>query len=129
MEIEMTSDVRKWYHYLIEMPLSKDGQGPATVGVDAASISYEVWDQSLNSHASFDNLQDAINEAMRLNGEMVNEDLTDAITRAEKAEAEVARLQDAGDLLANRAEAGVGISDAVTGWDKARAALKLEPIK
>lgn len=60
-------DVRQWWHYPIEMPLSADGQGPATVGVEAARITYEVWDQLLVSHASFDNLPDAINEAMRLN--------------------------------------------------------------
>jgi hypothetical protein len=60
-------DVRQWFHYPIEMPLSADGQGPATIGADAASITYEVWDVLLNTHASFDNLHDAINEAMRLN--------------------------------------------------------------
>jgi len=60
-------DVRQWYHYPIEMPLSADGQGPATIGVDARRITYEVWDALLHTHASFDNLPDAINEAMRLN--------------------------------------------------------------
>ena len=66
------SDVRKWFYYPIEMPLTCDGQGPATVGVDAASISYEVWDILLNTHSSHDNLPDAINEAMRLNA-LLNE--------------------------------------------------------
>jgi hypothetical protein len=60
-------DVRKWFHYPIEMPVTEDGQGPATVGMDAEKITYEVWDQTLTTHASFDNLPDAINEAMRLN--------------------------------------------------------------
>ena len=96
-------DVRKWFHYPIEMPLTADGQGPATVGNDAASISYEVWDQALSTHGSFENLPDAINEAMRLNGAMADDDLTvaylagakDYKARAESAEAEVARLEEA----------------------------------
>ena len=61
------TDVRKWFYFPIEMPLTADGQGPATVGVDAATISYEVWDVLLNTHSSHNNLPDAINEAMRLN--------------------------------------------------------------
>ena len=66
--IELDPDVRKWFYYPIEMPLSADDQGPATIGKDAAKISYEVWDQMLvGTHASFDNLPDAINEAIRLN--------------------------------------------------------------
>lgn len=60
-------DVRKWFHFPIEMPVTAAGEGPATVGLDAAKITYEVWDVELNTHASFDNLPDAINEAMRLN--------------------------------------------------------------
>ena len=54
------------------MPLSADGQGPAKVGTDAASITYEVWDVLLNTHASFDNLPDAINEAMKLNSSITD---------------------------------------------------------
>ena len=69
-------DVRTWFHYPIEMPLTAGGQGPATVGNDAASISYEVWDQALSTHGSFDNLPDAINEAMRMNGAIADDDLT-----------------------------------------------------
>ena len=60
-------DVRKWFYYPIEMPVTAEGMGPATVGVDASKITYEVWDVLLNSHGSFDNLPDAINEAIRLN--------------------------------------------------------------
>jgi len=63
-------DVRKWFYYPIEMPLSADGNGPAKVGTDAVNITYEVWDVLLNTHASFDNLPDAINEAMRLNAKL-----------------------------------------------------------
>jgi len=61
------SDVRKWFYYPIQMPVNKDGQGPAPIGIDAVKIEYEVWDVLYNTHASFDNLPDAINEAIRLN--------------------------------------------------------------
>ena len=40
--------------------------------------------------------------------------------------AERDRLRKAGDNLANAAEHGVAISDAVTAWDNTRAALKQE---
>jgi hypothetical protein len=62
-------DVRKWLYYPIIMPITADGKGPATVGADAVEIVFEVWDQLYNTHASFDNLPDAINEAMRLNNQ------------------------------------------------------------
>lgn len=61
------SDVRQWWHYPIEFPINADGDGPAKVGVDAVEITYEVWDVLLNTHATYNNLPDAINEAMRLN--------------------------------------------------------------
>lgn len=61
------NDARLWQHYPIEMPLTADGNGPATVGVDAVKITYEVWDHFFVTHGSFDYLPDAINEAMRLN--------------------------------------------------------------
>lgn len=60
-------DVRTWWHYPIEMPITADGKGPATVGVDAVAITYEVWDVLFNTYASYDNMPDAINESMRLN--------------------------------------------------------------
>jgi hypothetical protein len=59
-------DVRKWRHYPIMMPRAPSGHGPASIE-DATSITFEVWDQELHTHASFDNLPDAINEAIRLN--------------------------------------------------------------
>ena len=63
----LPTNCRKWDFYPIEMPLTKEGQGPAIPGRDEiASITYEVWDRLLNTHASFGNLPDAINEAMRL---------------------------------------------------------------
>lgn len=55
------------FYYPIEMPLTADGQGPATVGKDAASMTYEVWDQFCDSHGRFDRLSDAIRRARQLN--------------------------------------------------------------
>ena len=55
------------FYYPIEMPLNADGQGPATVGKDAASMTYEVWDQFCDSHGRFDRLSDAIRRARQLN--------------------------------------------------------------
>jgi len=63
-------DIRTdWFHFPIPMPLNKEGEGPATVGIDAVEMTYEVWDGYLNSHGSFNNLPDAINLAIKLNGE------------------------------------------------------------
>lgn len=59
-------DIRQWPFYPIEMPLTAKGDGPAKVGRDAVKITYEVWDRACKSHASCDNLPDAINEAIRL---------------------------------------------------------------
>ncbi len=64
--VGLPADVRQWPFYPIQMPFNADGKGPATIGVDAADIAYEVWDREFNTHASFNNLPDAINEAMRL---------------------------------------------------------------
>ena len=61
------SDIRRAFYYPIEMPVTADDHGPATVGVDAVKITYEVWDRLLNSHGSYDNLPDAINQAIALN--------------------------------------------------------------
>ena len=65
-KLDFVSNCRQWPFYPIEMPLTASGNGPATVGFDAEKITYEVWDQVYNTHACFDNLPDAINEAMRL---------------------------------------------------------------
>jgi len=65
--VAMATNCRLWRYYPIEMPVTYEGNGPATVGIDAVKMSYEVWDWLLNTHASFDNLPDAINEAMHLN--------------------------------------------------------------
>ena len=58
--------LRMWQYYPIEMPVTKEGLGPATVGVDAVSIEYEVWRATdLSSIGSYKNLPDAITGALR----------------------------------------------------------------
>jgi hypothetical protein len=59
--------LREWRHYPIDMPLTAEGMGPATIGVDAASVVYEVWDENCTSHGAFPNLRAALDLAMRLN--------------------------------------------------------------
>lgn len=57
---------RRWQYYPIEMPLTKDGQGPATLGDDAVSVSYEVWEAgTLRAVSSHECLPDAIEAALR----------------------------------------------------------------
>jgi hypothetical protein len=58
------TNCREWPFFVIPMPVTKDGKGPATVGIDAVAIEYEVWDQTLTSHSSHDSLPDAINDAI-----------------------------------------------------------------
>lgn len=70
--MQLSTNCRDWWYYPIEMPIDIHGCGPATVGQDAVRISYEVWDAELRTHGSFDNLPDAINEAMRMNMERIN---------------------------------------------------------
>jgi hypothetical protein len=65
--------VQDWWHFPIEMPLDANGDGPATVGVDAVKITYEVWDRLLVTHGSFDNLPDAIDAAMLMNETMAQD--------------------------------------------------------
>ncbi|HEX7856258.1 MAG TPA: hypothetical protein VF503_21490 [Sphingobium sp.] len=62
----LAANVRYWPYYPIEMPITAEGFGPASIGKDAAKLTYEVWDQTCLSHGSFNLLPDAINEAMRL---------------------------------------------------------------
>ena len=64
-------NIRTWPFYPIEMPLTGDGKGPATVGIDAAEITYEVWDAFCNSYGSHKYLPDAINQAMALTKELL----------------------------------------------------------
>lgn len=63
---------REWFYYPIVMPVNKDDQGPCDLK-DAVKLTWEVWDQELMSHASFDYLPDAIDDAMRRNMERDND--------------------------------------------------------
>lgn len=63
------TDCRTWFYYPIEMPITKEGFGPASYD-ECHSIMYEVWDRELNSVSSHRNLPDAINEAIRRNQEI-----------------------------------------------------------
>lgn len=62
----LSQNCREWPFFPIEMPVNVKGDGPATVGVDAVKMTYEVWDWSFNTHGSFDFLPDAINLAIEL---------------------------------------------------------------
>jgi hypothetical protein len=59
--------LKQWRHYPIDMPLTAEGMGPATIGFDAASVIYEVWDENCTSYGAFPQLRQAIELAMRLN--------------------------------------------------------------
>ena len=120
---EQMPDVRRWDYYPIEMPLTADGKGPATVGVDAARIAYEVWDRDLSSHASYDNLPDAINEAMRLNAALPSDPAADLCASGQQVRAMIK----AGRAMADAAEHGVVASTLVVNWDNAEAALTPAP--
>ena len=57
---------RKWTHYPIEMPVTKDGTGPARIGDDADAMTYEVWDAvTFAASSSHDKLSDAIEAWLR----------------------------------------------------------------
>jgi len=57
--------LRQWPFYVVEMPLTDLGDGPATVGFDAEKIIYEVWDAvDFTTKSKHDNLPDAITAAL-----------------------------------------------------------------
>ena len=57
--------LRQWPFYVVEMPLTELGDGPATVGFDAEKITYEVWDAvDFTTKSKHDNLPDAITAAL-----------------------------------------------------------------
>lgn len=62
----LSTNVGDWPYFPIPMPLTADGQGPATLGEDAATMSYQVWDWTNTSHGEFEHLSDAIELAMKL---------------------------------------------------------------
>ena len=65
-------DVRTWFYYPIYMPLDKDGNGPETRPEKVRKETWEVWDQWISSYGSHDYLADAINQAIKLNNELLN---------------------------------------------------------
>jgi hypothetical protein len=60
------SDARTWFYYPIQMPLDKEGRGPA-FPPDIETIEYQVWDRYLDCHGTHKYLPDAINQAVKLN--------------------------------------------------------------
>lgn len=60
-------DSRRWFYFVVPMPLTKSGFGPAEIGRDADLIRYEVWDQFCNSYGQYEYIPDAVNEAIKLN--------------------------------------------------------------
>lgn len=64
-------DVRTWPYFPIIMPL-KDGYGPADAE-DCDKITWEVWDPLCDSYGSFACLSDAINTAIRLTLQFIEE--------------------------------------------------------
>lgn len=70
----LPDSVRQWPFYVVPMPFTAEGKGPATIGKDAASIQYEVWDAvSFLSVSSHEHLPDAINESIRLSIAALNQ--------------------------------------------------------
>lgn len=58
-------DSRQWPYFVIAMPINAEGQGPVS-HTDAVMIEYEVWDWNYDTHGVYQNLFDAINQAMKL---------------------------------------------------------------
>lgn len=58
---------RNRFFYVIVMPLDENGHGPAEIGKGAVKLTWEVWDQELSTHGSFDYLPDAIDHCEELN--------------------------------------------------------------
>ncbi len=61
-----------WFYFPIVMPLDEKGQGPSDMA-DTAKLTWEVWDQELNSHASYSILHGAITHAIKLNQKRAKE--------------------------------------------------------
>ncbi|MGH1412114.1 MAG: hypothetical protein ACRBB0_01380 [Pelagimonas sp.] len=55
-------------YYVMEMPLTSDGNGPAVVGKGASKMTYEIWcARSLRTMAVYDMLSDANRECLSVN--------------------------------------------------------------
>ncbi|MBB3990308.1 hypothetical protein GGR19_001722 [Croceicoccus naphthovorans] len=64
--VRLPKDVRAWPHFVITVPVTAKGEGPATLA-EADRLTWEVWDWSFETHGVFDNLPDALNLAIHLN--------------------------------------------------------------
>lgn len=62
----MMKSIRDEFYFPIVMPINADGHGPVDIS-EAVKLTWEVWDQELTTHASFDYLADAIDKANELN--------------------------------------------------------------
>lgn len=68
--------VWSWPFFPIVMPVTKDGLGPADMH-ETDRLTWEVWETgTLNSHASYDYLFEAINHALELSGDAALEPVT-----------------------------------------------------
>jgi len=59
-------DVRKRWFFIIVIPITKDGKGPADLYA-ADKLTWEVWNREMVAQATFDNLPDAIAECEKRN--------------------------------------------------------------
>lgn len=59
--MRILADMRLLPFYIVDMPLNKDGKGPAEIGKDAASMSYQIWDaRTLETVSEHESLSDAV---------------------------------------------------------------------
>lgn len=65
----VANDPTTWPFYPIVMPMTKDGQGPAT-GADIHTIYFEVWDKFCNAYVVGASQPAAIKAAMMMNEEL-----------------------------------------------------------
>ena len=64
--------VQDRFYFVLVMPVDANGHGPANM-FDAVELTWEVWDQELNSWSSHEILNDAIQTCEALNEEYYKE--------------------------------------------------------
>lgn len=70
--VTLPKGVRNRWFYVIVMPLTADGNGPASEeNGEIRKLTWEVWNQFCDVFGSFDCLPDAIDKAEELNAEML----------------------------------------------------------
>ena len=71
--MQISTDCRDWFWYVVPMPLDKKGRGPVTES-ECCKIIYQVWNKLyLSYEQDFEYLPDAINKALELNKEHMKE--------------------------------------------------------